>query len=188
MTEAPRWRLNSAHYLNVQQLPDGTKVEWEHKETARETGRTVRKLFPVPMLLDPRDPADFNHPGEIIVAAEATDGARNDPRDYIFDGRPTPEMEPLNEAAQALTDASRAKWDHPIDSLPANGGMTTAEQVFMQNMMTEFANRIGAVLPQPGTAVPSAEVDELKARLVKLETLLAAQNKAPAPTAPERRA
>lgn len=185
MIEAPRWRLNSAHYLNVAQLPDGTKVEWEHKETARETGRTVRKLFQVPMLLDPRDPADFNHPGEIIVAADAGPDGRNDPRDYIFDGRPTPEMEPLNEAAQALTDAARAKWDHPIESLPANGGMTSAEQVFMQNMMDQFSKTIGA-LPQAGVAVPSAEVLELRERLAKLEALLATQAKAPAPT--ERRA
>src|SRR5205823_6644923 len=62
MTEssAPRWRLVNAHYLNVETLPDGTRVEWEHKETARETGRTVRKLYPVPMYLDPKEPADCN--------------------------------------------------------------------------------------------------------------------------------
>lgn len=187
MSEPARWRLNSAHYLNVAQLPDGTRVEWEHKETARETGRTVRKLFSVPMLLNPQDPADFNHPGEIIVAVNAGDLGRNDPRDYIFDGRLTPEMEPLNEAAQALTDAARSKWDHPIDSLPVNGGMSTQEQVFMQQMMEGFAAKIGAVLPAAGAVVPSDEVVALKERLAKLEALIAAQNKAPAPTA-ERRA
>ena len=185
MSEPARWSLNSAHYLNVAQLPDGTKVEWEHKETARETGRTVRKLFPVPMLLDPRDPADFNHPGEIIVAAEAADDQRNDPRDYIFDGRPTPEMEPLNEAAQALTDASRAKWDNPIDNFPVNGGMTMQEQAFMTQMMEGFAKQIGAVLPQAGAAVPNDEVSALHERIAKLEAMIAAQNKA---STPERRA
>jgi hypothetical protein len=71
MTEAPRWRLISPHYLKVPELPDGTKVEWEHKETARESGRTIRKLFAVPMLLEPKDPADCNYPGEIIVATKA---------------------------------------------------------------------------------------------------------------------
>jgi hypothetical protein len=131
-------------------------------------------------------PADFNHPGEIIVAAEATEGQRNDPRDYIFDGRPTPEMEPLNEAAQALTDASRQKWDNPIDNFPVNGGMTMQEQEFMAKMMEGFAKQIGAVLPQAGAVVPTDEVVALKERLAKLEAMIAAPNKTSAAT--ERRA
>lgn len=175
MTEAPRWRLNSAHYLNVEQLLDGTRIEWEHKETARETGRTVRKLFPVPMVLDPKEPTDYNWPGEIIVTAR-TEGTTLNPRDYVFaPGNPTPEMEPLNEAAQALTDAWRSKWDHPIESLPVNGGMSTQEQVFMTQMMEGFAKQIGAVLPGAGATIPPDEVVELRERLAKLETLLTAQ-------------
>src|ERR1700748_2905378 len=104
MTEAPRWRPNSGHYLRIPELPDGTQIEWEHKETARETGRTVRKLYSVPMLLDPKGPADCNYPGEIIVA-HAVEGARNERFDYIFIGNPTPEMEPLNDAAQEISDS-----------------------------------------------------------------------------------
>ena len=51
MTEAPRWRLMTSHYLNV----PGT--EWEHNESDRTTGKAVRKLYPVPaFLLDPRNP------------------------------------------------------------------------------------------------------------------------------------
>lgn len=184
MTEAPRWSLNSAHYLNVEELPDGTRVEWEHKETARETGRTVRKLFAVPMVLDPTSPPDCNYPGQIIVTGRV-DGATINPQDYVFNGVPTPEMEPLNEAAQALTDAARSKWDHPINSLPTNGGMSTQEQEFMKTMMADFAKTIGASLPSSNTAVPSAEVIELRERLAKLEAMIAAQAK-PA-EAPARR-
>jgi hypothetical protein len=183
MFEAPRWSLRNAHYLKVAELPDGTKVEWEHKETSRESGRTVRKLYPVPILLDPRDPADCNYPGEVIVAHEV-EGAHNLRQDIIFLGEPTPEMEPLNEAAQAISDSLRSKWEHPIETLPANGGMNPAEQVFMQTMMSQFAKEIGAALPKSNIAVPDGEVDELKARLAKLEALLAAQKSPPV----ERRA
>src|SRR5689334_3691415 len=101
MSECPRWRLTTPHYLNVPTLPDGTRVEWEHKETARESGRAIRKLYAVPMLLDPRDPADHNHPGDIIVCHDV-EGARHDHKDYIFEGDPTPEMEPLNDEAEAI--------------------------------------------------------------------------------------
>src|ERR1700722_1854222 len=99
MTEAPRWRLTNSHYLKVFALPDGTRCEWEHKETSRETGRSVRKLYPVPILLNPSDPADCNYPGEIIIA-HAVDGAHNLQQDIVFEGPPTQEMEPLNDAAQ----------------------------------------------------------------------------------------
>lgn len=179
--EAPRWRLINAHYLNVLTLPDGTRVEWEHKETARETGRTVRKLYPVPMHLDPASPADCNYPGELIVAHEIPD-AHNLPRDYIFSSEPTPEMEPLNSAAQAISDTLQPKWQHPIDTLPVNGGMTGAEMEFMEKLMATFAK--GA---PPAELKPSPEVDALKERIAKLETLIMAQAK-PAPAhSPERR-
>lgn len=173
MLEAPRWRLTAEHHLNVAQLPDGTKVEWEHKETARESGRTVRKLYPVPMYLNPKDPADHNHPGEIIVAHEV-DGARNDPRDYIFSSPPTPEMEPLNEAAEAITEVWKDRWNNPVDSLPSNGGMTSSESAFMQKMMDAF-ERIA-----PPRAEPKADTDEvfeLRERLAKLEAMIMAQHK-----------
>lgn len=179
--EAPRWRLTNPHYLRIRELPDGTRVEWEHSETARTSGRAVRKLFAVPMFLDPKDPADHNYPGEIIVAHEAD---HNAPMDYIFEGQPTNEMEPLNEAAQALTDEMRIRWEHPIDTLPVNGGMTSYEQEFMKNMMEAFAKQLGQQGMTAPASVPREQYDELKARLEKLEALIVAQNNPPAPVAP----
>ena len=176
MPEAPRWRLNSKHYLRVAELPDGTRVEWEHKETSRETGRTVRKLYPVPILLDPDVPGDCNYPGEIIVA-HAVDGAINLSQDLIFEGNPTPEMEPLNDAAQAITATMRDQWDHPIESLPANGGMTLAESAFMQRLMETFER--AATPAATASGVTQAQYDELKAQVAALTTALA--NKSPAP-------
>jgi hypothetical protein len=166
MTEAPRWRLIEPHYLNIRELPDGTKMEWEHKETDQQSGRMVRKLFPVPTLLDPKDKADHNYSGEIIVAHQ---GDFNLQLDYIFVGDPTPGMEPLNEAAQAITDKLRERWDNPIESLPVNGGMNPAEGAFMERMMAAFSK----VASADNQTVPKAEYDDLKARLAALEGALA---------------
>jgi hypothetical protein len=172
MTEAPRWRLLAAHYLNVSQYQDGTKIEWEHKETNALNGRAVRKLFPVPLLLNPEDPGDYNYPGEIIVAQEA-EGAHNMALDYIFTGAPTRDMEPLNEAAQAISDHHRARWTNPVETLPLNGGMNSQEMEFMQSMMKAFAGQA----PAQNAVVPQAQYDELKERLARLEAAIAAQNK-----------
>ncbi len=183
--ECPRWRLMNPHYLNVDQLPDGTKVEWEHKETNPANGRTVRKLFPVPMLFDPKDPSDHNYPGEIIVAS-AREGAHPLPNDIVFHGDPTQEMEPLNTEAEAITASLRSKWEHPIDTLPINGGMNAEESAFMKNMMEAFAKQMGTAASVPNASVPREDYDALKERLEKLEAMIASQNKA-APTV-ERRA
>lgn len=181
MTEAPRWRLTNPHYLKVFELPDGTRCEWEHKETARETGRTVRKLFAVPILLNPADQADCNYPGECIVTV-ALDGATVLQRDILFEGSPTPEMEPLNAAAQAMSDSMRHKWDHPIDTLPVNGGMNAAESAFMTQMMEAFARM--APPPVATTAITQAQYDELKEQVATLAAALAAKS---GPTSPVER-
>lgn len=184
MTECPRWRLLAPHYLNIAQLPDGTKVEWEHKETNRESGRAIRKLFPVPMFLDPESPGDHNYPGEIIVTHEV-DGGHPMRNDLVMFGPPTRDMEPLNEAAEQESDKHRARWINPVETLPANGGMNQDEMAFFKTMMAQFAT--AAQVPQvDNTSVPREAYDDLKARLAKLEAIIAAQNKAPDP-APQRR-
>lgn len=137
--EAARWRLTSAHYLNV----PGT--EWEQKETHRETGRQVRKLYPVPLLLDPKDQADWNYPGEIIVAYEGS----KYPRDLIFTGPPTPDMEPMNEAAEKITETNRPHWKHPIDSIPGND--------FGQTVLTQLTKQLDAIISEKG--IPKAETN-----------------------------
>ena len=50
-----RWRLTAKHYLTV------PGIEWEQKETNRDTGRQMTKKYPVPLFLDPDDPADQNY-------------------------------------------------------------------------------------------------------------------------------
>ena len=159
MTDAPRWRLMTSHYLNV----PGT--EWEHNESDRTTGKAVRKLYPVGLLLDPRNPQDCNRDGDCVVT-HAIDGARLTKTDFIFTGDPTPDMEPMNDEAEAISNGLKDKWAHPIDTLPANGGMNDAERVFMENMMRAFA---GTAQAQNQT-VPKEDYDALLKRVLALES------------------
>ena len=165
MTEAPRWRLMTSHYLNV----PGT--EWEHNESDRTTGKAVRKLYTVPALLDPRNPNDCNRDGDCVVT-HAIEGLRNERTDTIFLGDPTPDMESMNDEAEAISNSLKAKWAHPIDTLPANGGMNDQEKVFMEQMMKAFAGAAQA----PNATVPKEDYDALLKRVLALE----AASKAPA--------
>src|SRR5881392_1048059 len=91
-----RWRLKDKHYLSV------PGIEWEYQETDRETGRRARKIFTVPLYLDPEIQADWNYPeeGAIIVSTKFDPAHR---RDIVFTGPPTPDMEPVDDEAEAIT-------------------------------------------------------------------------------------
>lgn len=108
-----RWRLTGKHYLNI----PGT--EWEYKEQDLQTQEEVRHRMPVPRFLDPDDPRTRkNGDGYVIVCYE---GSKESPTDYIFLGQPTPDMEPLDEEAEALSAIELRRGQHPMDSLPVNG-------------------------------------------------------------------
>jgi hypothetical protein len=108
-----RWKLTEPHYLNV---VGRSSVEWESKETNRETGRQAVTRFKVPRLLDPKDPADFNYKDDGIIVCHPGKGQR---LDIEFEGPPTPSMEPLDDEAQALSDAERPNWHDPINEFSA---------------------------------------------------------------------
>src|ERR1700735_3109676 len=122
-----RWKLMQPHYLNILCLPDGTEVEWVKEETNRTTGRMARKTYKVPCLLNTANPQDFNDPDGISVCFEG----KGEPKDIEFVGDPTPDMEPLDDEAEEISAKMREKWEHPIDSLPVNGGMNEREKAFL---------------------------------------------------------
>ena len=122
-----RWRLAAPHYLNV------AGNEWEYKEVDRTTGRQKRTMFPVPTLLDPDNPGDWNYvygkdSGEIIVADKASDNTK----DIVFEGSPTPDMVPLDDEAKAITEAMRPAWKHPIESLTTTYADAMLKDLSMQ--------------------------------------------------------
>ena len=112
-----RWRLAAAHYLNV------AGITWEYSEVDRTTGRPKKKVFAVPLLLNPENPQDWNHvyskdgfgkpdTGEIVVAQ-----GDHEPRDIVFEGDPTPDMVPLDDAAKAISAKHAHKWKYADESL-----------------------------------------------------------------------
>jgi hypothetical protein len=125
------------------------------EETNRDTGRVARTLFLVPTYLDPDDPRDQNYPGEIIVAYEK--GAR--PQDFVFTGEPTPDMEPVDEEAQKISDDTRPKWKNPIDSLSATGGnYSEALLALLSKQLEEAANKSGP----PARAIDEAAFKKMQ--------------------------
>src|SRR5262245_29899157 len=127
-----RWRLTQPHYLQV----PGT--EWEYKETDRETNRQARKVFEVPLYLDPRDAADWNYRSEeAIIVSNKFDPAFR--RDFVFTGPPTPDMEPLDDEAKKITQGyiDSGAWVHPIDSLNMN---------YSQSVLSDFERQLAQAL------------------------------------------
>ena len=120
-----RWKLDEAHYLNS----PGTS--WEQKEVDRMTGKQVRKVYPVPLHLDPNNEADWTHNvdsedipgGGIMVCWEG----KGKPRDIIFIGDPTPAMTPMDE--EARIEHAKHKWKDPIKEFDV--GMTYSEKLLV---------------------------------------------------------
>jgi len=154
-----RWRLTAGHYINV----PGT--EWEHKETSRETGRQVRKVYQVPRHLDPKAPEDWNdwpmgrmEDGVIIVCHEG----KGLPRDIVFTGPPTQDMEPLDEEATILSSRLPKKKD-------GFEHMTMSEGV-LEDLMRQIGQAVAAGRPEPvsTSGVDQQQFNELKAMVAQL--------------------
>lgn len=151
-----RWKLTAAHYLNV----PGT--EWEHKETSRETGKQVRKIYPVPLHLDPKAESDWNYrphlgeDGEIIVCH----AGKGQGRDITFTGPPTADMEPLDEEARILSSRIPKKKDEYAH-------MTMGEGV-LEDLMKQIAQAMTTGAPVSTSGVPQSEFDKLKAMVEQL--------------------
>lgn len=169
--EAPRWRLTQPHYLNI------PGVEWERQEIHGK--KTARQRVSVPSILDPRDESDHNYPGEIIVA-HAVDGARNQPKDIIFIGDPTPEMEPLNEAAEAISRRFEKKWNHPIESL--TGDFNQSMLAGLEQALASAIQKAGGIPTGPlpveaqNQAVSAEAFEALQRQVIELTAALQAAN------------
>ena len=171
-----RWRLTDSHYLAV------TGTEWEYKETNRETNRQARKVYEVPLYLNPKDASDWNYPhDEAIIVSNKFNPAY--PRDIVFRGTPTPDMEPLDDEAQAISDAERKHWIHPIEAL---------NMTYSESRLSEFERGIAELLakgmpkasgPMPALSLSGvspeafekmqAQISELMEANAKLQAALA---------------
>ena len=151
-----RWRLTAKHYINATR--HGEVTQWMREETNRDTGRVARTLFNVPVYLDPDDPRDQNYPGEIIVAYEK--GAR--PKDLVFTGEPTPDMEPVDEEAQKISDVTRPKWINPIDSLPSTGGNYSEALLTLLTRQLDEATKKSGIAQRAEGAIDQAAFKKMQ--------------------------
>lgn len=158
-----KWKLTAAHYINV----PGT--EYEYKEVDRTSGKQAKQVFEVPLLLDPKDPSCCNRDGECIVVQNERAG----PSEYIFVGDPTPDMEPLNEEAEAISAQHRSRWVKPIDSLPANGDDYGSALIKMFERQMSELMRNGAAQPAQPISANTVSVDDFKALQEQVAALMA---------------
>jgi hypothetical protein len=174
-----RWRLAAAHYINT------NDTVWEYSEVDRTTGRPKRTQFPVPRLLNPEDPGDWNHvyskdgfgkpdTGEIIVAQGA-----HEPKDYVFEGPVTPDMVPLDDEAKKISAASAHKWKYAADKL--NGS-------YADEMMKDLSEQIedvrakSAPVAEGMTELLTAMASMMKQNQEMMSALVASKAPASTPT------
>lgn len=174
-----RWRLAAAHYINT------NDTVWEYSEVDRTTGRPKRTQFPVPRLLNPEDPGDWNYvyskdgfgkadTGEIVIAQ-----GEHEPKDYIFEGDVTPDMVPLDDAAKKISAASAHKWKYSAENL--NG--TYADEM-MKDLSAQLDDVRTKSAPTEGmTELLTAMTAMMKQNQDMMAALFASKQPASAPPA-----
>ena len=148
-----RWRLTQKHYLNTVN-PDGEHESiWERRETDERTKKMRRKVYNVPTFLDPDDSTCFNE-GTLVIVSNEFDPAH--PMDVIFSGDPTPDMEPLNAEAEAISAKHREEWAHPIENLDRYEGFDFGAVLI--NQFSKAMDKIAAgQVPNKSMATVSKE-------------------------------
>lgn len=155
-----RWKLMAAHYINVK-TPWGETQKWVREEQNQETGRILRTEYNVPTLLDPlNDRTVLGPTGDCIVARPGSQQSG----DWIYEGPPTADMEPLDDEARAISDSLRHKWVHPIDSLPTNG------EIYSDKLIQQMERLIAT--PQPPVVLGNVNADEFEALKAQVAALM----------------
>ena len=145
------WRLTGKHYLNVQNPEDpDNPVEWIYEETDQSSGRRLRKRFKVPMYLDPEDPVTckfYGVNGELLVTRLGDKGPRGT---LFFEGDPTPDMEPLDDEAAAISQECAEKRQDPM----GEGALPGTGRSYGDRLFEQLSAQLNAVLTQ--TPIPKA--------------------------------
>lgn len=155
-----RWRLTSKHYLPV------VGNQWLYQEVNAETGKPARKMYDVPMFLDPDDKTQVNRDGDIIVS----DGNGSLSGDYVFTGEPTPDMVPLDEAAEAISAMFQHKWNNSIDALPSDFSQSILD-TFQRQLAEAYAKSNDTVAP-PTVVMPAVSKEDFAALKQQVQALM----------------
>ena len=151
-----RWKLAVAHYLNVE------GEEWEYTENDRKTGRPKRFKFPVPRLLDPRDPTCWtkvwgskdNEEGEIIVCHSG----KGESSDITFFGDPTPDMIPVDDEARELSATFERQWKAKPEALAGD---------YSQSLIDRFESEMADIRSKPAEVPGLADLVTVIGKLVE---------------------
>lgn len=155
------WRLRAPHYLNI----PGTK--YIRQETDLQTGEAVYHTFDVPRLLDPEDKkrSANSEDGGCLVTNKAADKRLNK-RLWLFVGSPTPDMEPEDEEAEAISASLRPQWTMPLD-----GDLTIDPTVTMAAAIGRALADQLSTLQMGGVARPQGGDEGMAALMAKVEAL-----------------
>lgn len=151
-----RWKLMTPHYLNVE------GETWEYTENDPKTGRPKRVQFPVPRLLDIRDPSCWtnrwgnkdNEMGEIIVCHSGKGGDN----DITFIGDPTPDMLPLDDEAKELSASFEKKWQAKPEFMAGD---------YSQSLINRFESDMKDSQPKPAEVPGLADLVSVIGKLVE---------------------
>ena len=165
-----RWKLQTSHYLNTL-----GGVEWEY--SAVQSGKSVRRRFPVPRYLDINDPGDWtlkvgsglpvewggndDSAGGIIVVCKPGAGS---PGDIEFTGDPSPNMLPLDGEAKAISDSFRSRWNFA----PSDEGISHS-----QMLVDAIEDLKETQLNRPPETVKIEGLDTVLAQLAATQKLIA---------------
>ena len=160
-----RWKLNEAHYL-FGYPPDLAEegTQWEYKETDRISGRERRKRFKVP----------FYFPADTVVCQEG----KGQKDDFVFEGDPTPAMEPIDAEARAISEELRPNWKDPMGEEVFPGqGIGDAIALGFEKQIEKLLS-LKAPAPVSTSGVSREEFDALRAQLAEMMAQKAEQPKA----------
>lgn len=162
-----RWKLMTAHYLNT------PGEEWEYTENDRTTGRPKRMKYPVPRLLDTKDPACWtnrwgnkdNEEGEIIVCWQG----KGENSDIVFFGDPTPDMVPVDDEAREISASFEGRWQAQPENMAGDYSQSLVDKFQMEAAeaqakpvevpgLSELTQAIGALVQQNQKLVETRRV------------------------------
>lgn len=198
----PRWKLVAPHYLNIVPGNGQNPIQWEYVEEdlhAKRTGASPgrpgaggnngqrRVRYTVPLMMDPRTPGDWNYPNDEAIIV-STEFSRAFPNDIVFAGEPTPDMVPMDEAAERISASLAHKWVHPIEGMP-NADHSTSIITNLERMITGLVKQQGETPEQamrratvegkafsiPEDMVARSDFEALKAQMEELKAMLTAQ-------------
>lgn len=161
-----RWRLTQPHYLNT--VPP---TKYRYEETDRDTGERNVQEYEVPRLLQNENPRDCRS-AEGCVVSDGKGALRGD---WVYHGPPTPDMEPLDDEAEAISKAESPKWKQPMgeEAFPSQGNFQGALLEGLEKQLTAAFAQAGArIQPTSVGGVDKESFDKLQEQVA----ILMAQN------------